>query len=70
MCRESETLKQSKRMGLKGRRCPEVLDIATEAFPKVPVAWSVRARQEVLMGSQPVQTNLDLEEWLGSNGVI
>lgn len=56
-------------MGIKGRRCPEVLDVATGAFPKVPVAWSIRARQEVLRGTQPGQTTLDLEGRLGPKGV-
>lgn len=48
--------------GDKGRRCPEVLDVVTEAVPNMPVAWSVRARWEVLMGSQPVLTNLTLKD--------
>lgn len=37
MCWESETQKQRKQMGIKGKRCPEMLDVATEVFLKVPV---------------------------------
>lgn len=34
-----------------------MLNVATEAFLKVSVAWSVRSRWEVLTGSQSVQTH-------------
>lgn len=60
-----ETPKQNMQDGNKGRRCPEVLDVATEAVPNVPVAWSVRARWEVLTGSQPVLTNWTLKDGQG-----
>lgn len=51
---------RTSRMGIKSRRCPEVLEVATEAFPNV--AGSVGARREVLMGSQAVWTNWTLED--------
>lgn len=62
---ELETPKQNMQHGDKGRRCPEVLDVVTEAVPNMPVAWSVRARWEILMGSQPVLTNLTLKDGQG-----
>lgn len=64
---ELETPKQNTQDGNKGRRCPEVLDVATEAVPNVPVAWFVRATStwEVLTGSQPVLTHWTLKDGQG-----